>query len=1097
MANKKVVSVLSTAAIGTLIASAVGTTALAKVDGLVVKNAEGTYLNYDLTELQESAVENYLGNEEGAVLYKSFDAARANLVSYHDDKTGFIDANAIAEAAKDAILNGEEFDVNKFTEASKETALPGTVYQAVVKDGVVVKGEEVKPNGDNDEDEDLKVVSVESINAAQVKVTFNRALTEDEKDEAEDLANYTLENKKGNEIEDVFADVEVKEGSKEAILTVDYSKVGDNDDDLFENQYSYTLIIDENVTGKEVTKEFKVSDFDIPEVTSVEVVGIRTIKVKVSEPIVAPNDDKSELYAKMEDAFEINDGDYSIDKVVPIDNGREFNIILLSDLEDGEDITVDVKSKAEDYAGYSLKKASFNTKVDVNKEALEIVGYEKAKEREITLVFNKDIRFADYEDDYDIAEGDNVDSKFFDNFYHTTSKNKAERVKIDGNKLTLYFSSDNQLPETAYVYVDADVLEDLWNKENDDLFIKVTINKDNVKPEIKKVEQADDSNRIIEITFSEELDKDTAEDKDNYTIKDKDGKEVRISGKPVLDDKEKKVTITLSKDLEDGEEYSVTVEDVEDKAGNKIAKVTKKFTAKNTEAVKESDVKAKYYDASKSSQKIVVDFDTKMLADGSRYAINNLDNYDLTIVKGGKTYKINLSDYDGASIKAVNNGTKAEIKLPGNNADDDDRFNFEDADLDAENKPLIKLRINKVEDANGNKTDIMNVDVHNGSESGSIEIDGDVEAVDRETIKVVFDDEITLDKGDISLVYDGGTLTPSSTKVEKANGKTTVTYKLKESEQLDYSGEYEGNQVYLVVNSKAKSKNSYGDTLKADRKKVKDKIAPELAKIDNNVVVKNTKIDDRDDYDDAVRVVKYNASTNTATIELIFEENIQKAVTESMFETDDSDVDVVYASAEDNILTLELQADSADYKEAKDFLGLRINSKGNNIFDKAGNGAPVDTEIQFVPVALRGTEAVKDKVVDLAKGNITATANDQERTITAKVVSGKEEVLLKDIVSLKDLINVGGLEVYKVKIGNNDYTTENNTLADIKEALATYALGDPNAGATDFDKINLSNLQGKKVSITYVNGDGDGDGDEYITYTLTVAKADQTGQKAQ
>ncbi|KYH28000.1 Ig-like domain-containing protein [Clostridium colicanis] len=1070
MANKKVVSVLSTAAIGTLIASAVGTTALAKVDGLVVKNAEGTYLNYDLTELQESAVENYLGNEEGAVLYKSFDAARANLVSYHDDKTGFIDANAIAEAAKDAILNGEEFDVNKFTEASKETALPGTVYQAVVKDGVVVKGEEVKPNGDNDEDEDLKVVSVESINAAQVKVTFNRALTEDEKDEAEDLANYTLENKKGNEIEDVFADVEVKEGSKEAILTVDYSKVGDNDDDLFENQYSYTLIIDENVTGKEVTKEFKVSDFDIPEVTSVEVVGIRTIKVKVSEPIVAPSDDykndpdESKLYAKMEDAFEINDGDYSIDKVVPIDNGREFNIILLSDLEDGEDITVDVKSKAEDYAGYSLKKASFNTKVDVNKEALEIVGYEKAKEREITLVFNKDIRFADYEDDYDIAEGDNVDSKFFDNFYHTTSKNKAERVKIDGNKLTLYFSSDNQLPETAYVYVDADVLEDLWNKENDDLFIKVTINKDNVKPEIKKVEQADDSNRIIEITFSEELDKDTAEDKDNYTIKDKDGKEVRISGKPVLDDKEKKVTITLSKDLEDGEEYSVTVEDVEDKAGNKIAKVTKKFTAKNTEAV--DNITAKYYDAGRPSQKIVVDFDgTKMLADGSRYAINNLENYDLTI--GSKT--INLSDYDGASIKAVNNGTKAEIKLPGNNADDDDRFDF--------TGKTLSLRINKVEDANGNKTDIMNVDVHNGSESGSIEIDGDVEAVDRETIKVVFDDEITLDKGDISLVYDGGTLTPSSTKVEKANGKTTVTYKLKESEQLDYSGEYEGNQVYLVVNSKAKSKNSYGDTLKADTKEVKDKIAPELAKIDNNVVVKNTKIDDRDDYDDAVRVVKYNASTNTATIELIFEENIQNAVTKSMFETDDSDVDVVYASAEDNILTLELQADSADYKEAKDFLGLRINSKGNNIFDKAGNGAPVDTEIQFVPVALRGKEAVKDKVVDLAKGNITATAGDNN-TITATVKDGKENVLLKDIVSLKDLINVGGMEVANVTINGTSYTTD-STLGQIEEALAKYV------EVSSFNEIKLSDLQGKEVSITYVNGDGT------ITYTLAVAPAAQ------
>ncbi|MFU0825784.1 MAG: hypothetical protein ACFWTK_12550 [Clostridium sp.] len=138
---------------------------------------------------------------------------------------------------------------------------------------------------------DLKVVSVESINAAQIKVTFNRALTEDERDEAEDLDNYTLNNSKGDEVEDVFADVDIEEDSKEAILTVDYNRIGDDDDD-YQNQASYELVLDENITGTEVSKEFKVSDFEIPEVTSAEVVGIRTIKVKLSEPIVATKDDK-------------------------------------------------------------------------------------------------------------------------------------------------------------------------------------------------------------------------------------------------------------------------------------------------------------------------------------------------------------------------------------------------------------------------------------------------------------------------------------------------------------------------------------------------------------------------------------------------------------------------------------------------------------------------------------------------------------------------------------------------------------------------------------------------------------------------------------
>lgn len=1028
MANKKVVSVLSTAAIGTLIASAVGTTALAKVDGLVVKNAEGTYLNYDLTELQESAVENYLGNEEGAVLYKSFDAARANLVSYHDDKTGFIDAKAIAEAAKDAILNGEEFDVNKFTEASKETALPGTVYKAVVKDGVVVKGEEVKPNGDDDDqDEDLKVVSVKSINAAQVKVTFNRALTEDERDEAEDLDNYTLNNSKGDEVEDVFADVDVEEGSKEAILTVDYNRIGDDDDD-YQNQASYKLVLDENITGTEVSKEFKVSDFEIPEVTSVEVVGIRTIKVKLSEPIVAKKD------KELKDTFEINDEEYSIDKVTSINNGTELNIELYSDLEDGEELTVDVKSEAEDYAGYSLKKAQFKTKVNFDKSDLVIEGYKKAKDREITLVFNKDVKFADYEDytkivaesakndpDYEgfknVPDNDDV----IKSFYHTTSKNTVEAVEIDGNEVTLYFGDDYQLPETAYVFVDADVLQDLWEKENDDLNIKVNVVKDNQRPEIKKIEQDEDSNYKIIITFNEDIEKKSSEDKGNYTVKDKDGKELRISKAEKTDDDE--VTLTLSKELEDGDKYEVTVEDVEDKAGNKISKVTKTFTAKETQAVKADDITVRYYDAGKSNQKIVVDFDTKMLADGSRYAINNLENYDLTV--DGVT--VNLGDYDGASIKAVEGNKKAEIKLPGNIKENnkDDKFNFAIA-------KQITLDINKVDDANGNRTNVIkDLEV---KAKGEIGLDDDIVAIDTETIKMVLEDEVDFENSDVEIgYYDASNkwnkIVPSSTKVEKKDGVTTVTYKLKEKDQLAYNGKYQGKyDLYINTVSKTESENRYGDTLKAGVSKdpewkVLDKIAPALALIDEDEpqTIKyspEVALDDRDDYEDAVRVVKYNASTNTATIELIFEEDIDTKVNPNMFKTDDSDVKVKSATVNGNVLTLEVKANDDDYDDAEDFVGLEISSGSNEIFDLAEdvdgepdpNGAAFTTEVQLslvdeekmdtVAPVISGAKDVTLKVGDEFDPTEGVTATDDvdgsvDVRVTGKVdtsKSGKYEI---------------------------------------------------------------------------------------------------------
>jgi hypothetical protein len=685
------------------------------------------------------------------------------------------------------------------------------------------------------------------------------------------------------------------------------------------------------------------------------------------------------------------------------------------------------------------------------------------------------------------------DDDFFESFYHTTSKNAAEAVVIDGNELTLYFDSDHSLPETAYVFVDADVLEDLWEKENDGLNIKANVSKDKDRPEIKKVEQDDDSNKKIILTFSEDLDLDSATDEDNYTVKDKDGKAVRVSKAKLTDSDE--VTLELSKDLEDGEEYEVTIEDVEDKAGNKIEKVTKKFTAKDTQAVTKDDISAKFYDASKSSQKIVVDFDRKMLADGSRYAIDNLDNYDLTIVKGGKTYEINLSDYDGASVKAVDNATKAELRLPGNKEDLDDQFDFKDATL--------TLDINKVEDANGNRTGLLRGIEVNGS-AASIGLDEDNDepvAVDRETIKIVFDDEVKFDGDDVKLkeVDENGKvteneITPASTKVEKANGKTTVTYTLKEDDQLSYDGKHKGHKVAVVVEGN-KSENQYGDTLAKDTYIVKDEIAPELAKIDdNNDVVKNTKIDDRDDYDDAVRVVSYNYDDNetdnveddvvTATVELIFEEDIDTNVNKYMFKTDDSDVKVDDAKVVNgNVLklTLKITDDETvqDYNDAEDFVGLEISSGSNEIFDLAKdvddesdpNGAAFTTEVQL---SLMDTVAeAASKAEPAIDADITVEANDDE--ITANVGEDAKNLKLVDLVTVADIDPA----LMPEKVGNTVLSdNQEEAIAQVKQEVlnAINATRSEEDALTmdDFDNITAADLEGVELQVV-ING---------VTYTL-------------
>jgi hypothetical protein len=830
---------------------------------------------------------------------------------------------------------------------------------------------------------DLFVESVESINAAQIQVTFSKALTEDDIDEADDLDNYTLNDEDGDEIDDILADVDAEEGSNIVTLTVDYDEIGDDDED-YQNQGTFELVIDDAVTGTEESATFEVSDFTSPEVLSAEVVGIRTIKLIFSEPVVLSDEDDD-----LEDIFEVNDGDYSIDEANFINNNTEVNVVLYSDIEDGEELTVDISADLEDYAGYSNKKASFDITADFDDSDLEIVSYKDASDYEVTLVFNKDVEFADYEDytqivssaydgsvddeddDYYGFEEESSDSDTIQGLYHSSSKNVVEAVEIDGNEVTLYFDEDTELPETAYVYVDSDVLQDLYEVENDDLYIKVSATKDTTKPTIESVEQDEDEQDQIIITFSEDMDEDTAEDEDNYTVTDEDGDTVRISKAELTDDDE--VTLTLSKDLDEGDTYEVTVEDVEDEAGNKISDTTESFVAGETDAVDADDLTLRHYNDGKSTQKIVVDFDTTMLADGTRYAINNLDNYYLTVKIDSTYYGVTLSDYDSVSIKATDSNSKVEIKLPGNDADNDESFDFSDCDE-------IYLTITQVKDDYGNgtnATDFVKLTVDGSDDSLGLDDEDETPvATDTDTIVVELEDEFSFDKDDMFIgYYEGDTLdeddwvdiTPSTTKVTK-DGTTTITYTLSEDDEMTYDAKTaDGYTIYVrtVDADEIESENSYGDTLAGDQTwKVMDDITPALALIDGEDGSKilyspDVVLDDRDDYEDAVVVTEFNdnGSSSTATVTLTFEEDLTDAnISKYVFETDDDDVDITAVSLSENVITLTLSFDSDDFADEEDLLGLGISTGTNKLYDTAEdgpdgvNGFVLDTEIEGLDV---------------------------------------------------------------------------------------------------------------------------------------------------
>lgn len=135
----------------------------------------------------------------------------------------------------------------------------------------------------------------------------------------------------------------------------------------------------------------------------------------------------------------------------------------------------------------------------------------------------------------------------------------------DGKKVTI--TTERQNPGTVYILTVKNIKDLAGNtmETRDDLYFGSVV--DVKAPTVTKFTQSD--NKII-ITFSEALDSGTATDEDNYWIDGGLGHPNRAS----YDEDDKTVTLTTSNQSR-GKTYTLTINGVEDKAGNAIASNTK------------------------------------------------------------------------------------------------------------------------------------------------------------------------------------------------------------------------------------------------------------------------------------------------------------------------------------------------------------------------------------------------------------------------------------------------------------------------------------------------------------------------------------------
>ncbi|CAG7840310.1 hypothetical protein CLOHAE12215_01734 [Clostridium haemolyticum] len=191
--SNKYVAVLSSAALGTLIATTVATTALAKTTGILVKDNAGKNFEYDIEQLKNSAIDKSLGDT--ALLFDDYQSKE--LVAFHDNVKGYVNGQDVLNASVQAAMEGEQFDLDNFTEkeAPEDTILD-------VKDIAKVSEKDGKIVTENDKEKSLKIEQVSAITKTKIKVKFSTevdsALAENFKIEGGTVTTATLSQDKKN-----------------------------------------------------------------------------------------------------------------------------------------------------------------------------------------------------------------------------------------------------------------------------------------------------------------------------------------------------------------------------------------------------------------------------------------------------------------------------------------------------------------------------------------------------------------------------------------------------------------------------------------------------------------------------------------------------------------------------------------------------------------------------------------------------------------------------------------------------------------------------------------------------------------------------------
>lgn len=411
-----------------------------------------------------------------------------------------------------------------------------------------------------------KVESVSANNLNQILVKFNKEL---DKDSAENLANYTLNNGTVNAALNNAAWTE----SPKATLQADGKSVLitlDTDTDIthqtLANQIEAKLTIDGVKTkdGKAIAKsehKFTYTDTTVPTVESVKMEGNKVIVVKFSEAVKASQ--------------AITVANYQIDGVSLSAYGvgtpqwdaekNEVRIPLTTALADKTyKLKVSVNNSIEDIAGYKLLQVEKDLTVVTDKTVGKMTEVSVAADKSYVLIkFDKALAPSNYVTGQPLfIDGVNV---FNSGTISRTIENGALKLTPTGAGTDFNAIIANGIHAVNLKSDDNHYLVDAYGIKIAAGATSYNVVADTTKPTVENV-KVNDGATTIEVKFSESVDSATAQNRFNYTLKKADGSVVTISNAVFKSGSTNTVQLTVSA-LAAGN-YTLTVQNVKDRAGN-------------------------------------------------------------------------------------------------------------------------------------------------------------------------------------------------------------------------------------------------------------------------------------------------------------------------------------------------------------------------------------------------------------------------------------------------------------------------------------------------------------------------------------------------